>query len=154
MGSQFFSFILGPLTFIPFPILSLGAHVDVMIFFPSGDHFTSVESGASNLAISFLSLTDHISMLPRKFPNPVQIKNSGSFVAVNKPYSCKLTCQHQNVSLRIKDSHVSGPRPEVEHLLALGIVERGLSRHIAVDDSEFSLGGTPLVGVDRTLFGQ
>lgn len=58
--------------FYPFPIRNLGAVVAVTKCSPSGDHWSSVVSGASVLAISFLLAISHNSMPPLRLPNPAK----------------------------------------------------------------------------------
>lgn len=58
--------------FYPLPIRNLGAVVAVTKCSPSGDHWSSVVSGASVLAISFLLAISHNSMPPLRLPNPAK----------------------------------------------------------------------------------
>ncbi|KYN33011.1 hypothetical protein ALC56_12645 [Trachymyrmex septentrionalis] len=66
---------------------------------PSGDHRSSVVSGASVLAMSFLLITSHNSMPLLRLPNPAK-SNISHHIAINNFYNCTF----QNYSIK-KDRH-------------------------------------------------
>lgn len=69
-NSSIISFSLLVISIYPLVIRNLGAVVAVMKCSPSGDHRSSVVSGASVLAISFLLMASHNSIPLLRLPNP------------------------------------------------------------------------------------